>query len=86
MASTYHGTVHFSSTDFAAQLPDDYTFGSGDGGTHTFDVTLQTSGLQGIGIQDTSTASLASILNMLVEDGSGGSPSGGGSHRPDYLR
>jgi hypothetical protein len=81
VASTYHGTVHFSSTDFGAQLPDDYTFGAADGGTHIFDATLQTSGLQTILIQDANTASLTTAVNLLVEDGSGGWPSGWGGHR-----
>jgi hypothetical protein len=80
-ASTYHGTAHFSSTDFGAQLPDDYTFGAADGGTHTFDVALQTSGLQSIQIQDTTTASLAAIMNLVVEDGAGPGTSDWGSHR-----
>jgi hypothetical protein len=47
-ASTYHGTVHFSSTDLDAQLPDNYTFATADGGAHTFDAALQTTGLQTI--------------------------------------
>jgi hypothetical protein len=68
-ASIYHGTVHFSSTDLDAQLPDDYTFGTADGGAHTFDAALQTAGPQTILIQDTSAASLAVALNLVVEDG-----------------
>jgi hypothetical protein len=67
-ASTYQGTVHFSSTDLDAQLPDDYTFGTTDGGAHTFGAVLQTSGLQTILIQDTSNASLAVALNILVDE------------------
>jgi hypothetical protein len=67
-ASTYSGTVHFSSTDQGAQLPDDYTFGTADEGAHTFDAALQTPGLQTILIQDTNTASLAVALNPVVEN------------------
>jgi adhesin/invasin len=69
-ASTYSGTVHFSSTDLGAQLPDDYPFGTADGGAHTFGAALQTPGPQTILIQDTSNASLAAALNILVTDGS----------------
>jgi hypothetical protein len=69
-ASTYRGTVHFSSTDLDAQLPDDYTFGTADGGAHAFDAVLQTPGSQTILIQDTSSASLAAALTILVDDGS----------------
>ena len=76
-ASTYSGTVHFSSIDLAAQLPDDYTFGTADGGTHTFDAALQTPGLQIILIQDTRTASLAIALSLVVEDSPAPWPSEG---------
>ena len=38
----YRGTVHFTSTDPAALLPDDYTFTAADAGTHTFLSTFET--------------------------------------------
>src|SRR5262249_19534559 len=38
--SGYRGTVHFTSSDPNAALPDDYTFTDEDNGTHTFTVTL----------------------------------------------
>jgi hypothetical protein len=69
-ASTYAGTVHFSSTDLDAQLPDDYTFGAADGGAHTFDAALQTPGFQTIAVQDSANPALGIALNLLVEDGS----------------
>jgi hypothetical protein len=78
-ASTYSGTVHFSSTDPDAQLPDDYTFGTADGGAHTSDAALQTAGPQAILVQDTSAASLAAALIVVVEDGPALQPSGWGS-------
>ncbi len=68
-ASTYAGTVHFSSTDLDAQLPDDYTFGVADGGAHTFAVALQTAGLQTIAVQDTANQSLAVALDLFVDKG-----------------
>src|SRR5205823_6277299 len=43
-ATGYLGTVHFTSSDGAAVLPANYTFLSGDNGTHTFSATLKTSG------------------------------------------
>jgi hypothetical protein len=81
-ASTYHGTVHFKSTDVDAQLPDDYTFGAADGGAQTFDATLEEVGPQTILVQDTSTASLATAVSLFVDDGSGVMPVGLDSHHP----
>ena len=46
--SAFTDTVHFSSTDGSATLPADYTFTTGDNGSHTFGVTLNTSGSQTI--------------------------------------
>jgi hypothetical protein len=69
-ASTYAGTIHFSSTDLDAQLPDDYTFAAGDGGTHTFEVTLQTAGRQTVAINDRANPALAIALDLFVDDGS----------------
>jgi hypothetical protein len=46
----FSGTVHFSSSDGAATLPADYTFGSADAGQHVFfqGITLHTPGPQTI--------------------------------------
>jgi hypothetical protein len=52
----YRGTVHFSSSDGLAGLPSDYTFTAADAGTHTFWVTLQTTGNQTITARDTVAA------------------------------
>jgi hypothetical protein len=41
-ATSYTGTVHFTSTDVQAGLPADYTFTAADAGVHTFPVTLKT--------------------------------------------
>jgi hypothetical protein len=53
VASTYTGTVHFSSTDLFAVLPDDTAFSPDDGGGHTFTVALLTPGQQTIQVMDT---------------------------------
>lgn len=45
-ATSYRGTVHFTSSDLAAVLPPDYTFTSGDAGMHVFTgVALNTTGV-----------------------------------------
>ncbi len=62
VATGYGGTVHFTSTDLLAQtlgdLPADYTFTSGDAGTHTFSVTLVTVGNQTITVADMANSTL----------------------------
>jgi len=50
--SAYTGTVHFTSSDKQAVLPVDYTFASGDVGSHVFAVTLKTAGNQSLGVAD----------------------------------
>jgi hypothetical protein len=44
--TNYSGTVHFTSSDPRAQLPNDYTFTDNDNGVHTFTATLNTVGVQ----------------------------------------
>jgi hypothetical protein len=51
IVSSYAGTVHFTSSS-AGTLPADYTFASGDAGTHSFSVTLTTTGTQTINVSD----------------------------------
>ena len=70
VASTYTGTVHFSSTDLAAQLPDDTTFSGDDAGTHTVSVTLQTPGLQEIEVLDTAAPFGSGTVTIDVAHGS----------------
>ncbi|HEV3084524.1 MAG TPA: FG-GAP-like repeat-containing protein, partial [Gemmataceae bacterium] len=48
----YTGTVHFTSSDNQAALPTNYTFTSGDVGSHVFAVTLKTAGNQSIAVTD----------------------------------
>jgi RHS repeat-associated protein len=52
VATGYTGTVHFASSDPQASLPADYTFTSGDGGSHTFTATLKTAGTQSLTATD----------------------------------
>ena len=62
----YTGTIGFSSTDGQAVLPADYTFVSGDNGTHTFtdDVQLKTTGDQSVTVKDGGTT--ASQIGITV--------------------
>jgi streptogramin lyase len=57
-ANGYGGTIHFSSSDGQAILPSDYTFSSGDAGSHSFSVALATAGTQSITAQDRRTSSI----------------------------
>jgi hypothetical protein len=55
-ATGYRGTVHFRSSDPQAVLPPDYTYTSGDAGTHTFTgVVLNNSGTLTITASDNAT-------------------------------
>ena len=74
-ATTYAGAIHFSSTDFRAQLPDDSTFSPDeDFGVHGFTVTLRTSGSQRIAVADVDNPLLRGEVTVDVADGS--APSG----------
>jgi hypothetical protein len=55
----YTGTVHFTSSDPRAGLPDDYTFTTADNGTHPFTATLKTAGPQSLTATDTASAYIA---------------------------
>ena len=63
----YSGTVHFTSSDGQAGLPDDYAFTSTDKGVHTFSsVILRTAGTQTVTATDTATASVAGSAGIKV--------------------
>ena len=53
-AAGYTGTVHFTSSDGRAGLPDDYTFQPADAGVHTFTagIALKTAGGQTVAVSD----------------------------------
>jgi hypothetical protein len=64
----YTGTVHFTSSDLQAVLPADYTFVSGDSGTHTFSggVTLRTIGTQSITASNMTAGSFSGTQTGIV--------------------
>ena len=66
IATGYTGTLSFSSSDAQAMLPNNYTFTKADKGTHTFAVTMETSGAQTLSATDAANASLGVTANMLV--------------------
>ena len=70
LSTTYRGTVHFTTTDAGSGvvLPADYTFTSGDNGTHTFTnlVTLITAGPQTVTVTDTTTSSVTGTAAITV--------------------
>ncbi len=66
-ATTYAGTVHFSSTDGSATLPADSKLTNGTG---SFSATLKTSGSQTIKATDTVTASLTGTSFAISASGS----------------
>jgi hypothetical protein len=64
----YTGTVHFTSTDPSAMLPDDYTFTAADAGTHVFTAgaTFFTAGNQTISATDTADATITGSASLTV--------------------
>ncbi len=58
LATGYSGTLHFTSSDPQAILPPNYTFTASDNGAHTFNPTLETSGLQSVTATDTTDSAL----------------------------
>jgi hypothetical protein len=63
---TYRGTVHFASTDPQAVLPANYTFTDSDGGQHSFDVILKTSGVRRVVVNDTLRATVRGAVGATV--------------------
>ena len=62
----YRGTVHFSSTDFYADGPDDYTFNTTDAGSHLFQATFANVGLQTFIATDTVAGSKFGVTQAQV--------------------
>jgi hypothetical protein len=67
-ATSYRGTVHFTSTDSRAVLPKDYTFTATDNGAHTFTngVTFKTTGTRSLTATDTQNGSITGSVNVQV--------------------
>lgn len=61
IATSYNGTVHFSSSDSQAVLPPDSTVSNGLG---YFPVTMNTGGQQTLTVTDTSDSSLTTTVNV----------------------
>lgn len=53
IATGYTGSIHFTSSDSQATLPNDYTFTAADAGQHSMTATLKTAGTQSITATDT---------------------------------
>jgi hypothetical protein len=68
VATSYLGTIHFTSSDTQAVLPADYTFVAGDNGKHTFTngVTLNTAGTQSVTATDTQTNTIKGKKSITV--------------------
>lgn len=65
-ATTYSGTVHFTSSDPQSVLPSNYAFLAGDAGTHSFSATLKTAGTQTVTISDAGNSALTSSVSVTV--------------------
>ena len=71
LASSYSGSVHFSSSDGSASLPSNYTFTTGSGhdnGVHVFTsgVNMVTAGSQDLIVTDTADSSVAGSAPVSV--------------------
>jgi len=67
IATSYTGTVHFTSSDAKAALPANFTFTAG-AGTHVFSVTLESAGTQSIVVTDTTNSSMTSTETGITVD------------------
>jgi hypothetical protein len=65
-ATSYFGTVHFTSSDAQAVLPADFTFTVANSGSATFTATLKTAGNQTITATDTVTSSITGTSNAIA--------------------
>jgi hypothetical protein len=66
LATSYGGTIHFSSSDTAATLPGNSTLTGGKG---KFSVTLATNGEQTVTVTDTTNPSLTGTVTVYVSSG-----------------
>ena len=69
-ATSYRGTVRFTSKDVIAGLPANYTFTAADNGRHSFNVVLRTAANpQHLTVTDTTRPALTAILGREVVAG-----------------
>jgi hypothetical protein len=66
VASSYRGTVAFTSSDPRAVRPANYTFTAADNGVHTFTFTLKTAGTRTITATDTVNATITGTLSSIL--------------------
>lgn len=66
VVSGYTGTVHLTSSDAGATLPDDFTFSAADKGIHLFSVTFATAGRESVTATDLTTSSITGQANVFV--------------------
>src|SRR5437899_1966633 len=64
-ATSYVGTVTFTTTDVKGILPANYTFISADSGTHTFSATLKIAGSQSLTAKDTTASSITGSQSAI---------------------
>jgi hypothetical protein len=65
----YVGTVHFTSDDSQAGLPDDYSFTAEDNGVHVFSASLNSAGTRSITVTDVDTGASGTQSGILVRAG-----------------
>ena len=70
LSPTFTGTVHFSSTDLDAQLPDDTAFPADAAGVVTVTATLNTAGAQTIAVKDLTLGYIGGRATVVVQDAS----------------
>jgi hypothetical protein len=75
VATSYRGTVHFTSSDSKASVPVDYTFTAADAGVHVFSyalhpsLMLKTAGSQSVRATDTHTSAISGAQTVVVNAG-----------------
>jgi hypothetical protein len=73
VATGYHGTIAFTSSDPQAILPANYTFTAANAGTQTFTATLKTPGLQSLKASGTIVSSITGTESGIMVNPAGGS-------------
>jgi len=66
VATGYTGTVQFTSSDPAASLPSNYTFVTGNQGSHAFTLTFETAGTQSVTVTDSTAGITATQSGITV--------------------